>query len=223
MMNERKTVLVFRSSFIVCSGSGPMDKTAASALIAWLDRELWLVTSRAGERRGGLIATFVSQASLVPDLPRVLVGIARQHHTWELIETSGAFGLHLLSRDNLDWVGHFGLRSGRDLDKFADRPFTTARTGSPLLDSSVGWLDCSVEARLDTGDRTVYLAQVVQSQVTRYGPPLTLKQVLERCPVEALAEMKRLVPHDSQLDAEAIRAWRERQGIAPRGQQEEEP
>src|SRR5207245_9201400 len=92
--------------------SGSVDKTAASALCAWLDREVWLVTACAGERRGGLIATFVSQASLVPDLPRMVVGIARQHHTWGLIEASGAFALHLLGQDNLDWVGHFGLRSG---------------------------------------------------------------------------------------------------------------
>src|SRR5437762_10013983 len=169
-----------------------MDKTAASALMAWVDREVWLVTARAGQRSGGLIATFVSEASLVPDLPRVLVGVAKQHHTWELIEASDAFALHLLGQDNLDWVVEFGLRSGHEGDKFAGRTFRAALTGSPILDGAVGWLDCAVEARLDTGDRTVYLAQVVESQVTHYGPPLTLKQVLARGPNEALGEMKRL-------------------------------
>ena len=66
-----------------------MDLTAASTLFAWLGRELWLVTAQAGGRRGGLIATFVNQASIVPEMPRVLVGLARQHHTWELVEASG--------------------------------------------------------------------------------------------------------------------------------------
>jgi len=197
-----------------------MDKTAASALFAWLDREVWLLTAQAGQRRGGLIATFVSEASLVPDLPRVVVGIARQHHTWELIEASNAFALHLLGQHNLDWVVHFGLRSGRDVDKFADVPFTTAVTGSPILDRAVGWLDCEVEARLNTGDRTLYLAQVVQSAVTHFGPPLTLKRLLESASPEMLAEMKRLVHHDSQVDAQAIRAWRHERGVEPRGQQE---
>src|SRR5260370_23525011 len=115
-----------------------MDKTAASALCAWLDPELWLVTAQAGSRRGGLIATFVNQASLVPDLPRMLVGIARQHHTWELIDASGAFALHLLAPRNLDWVGHFGLRSGRDVDKFEGLPVQTALTGSPILEGAIG-------------------------------------------------------------------------------------
>jgi flavin reductase (DIM6/NTAB) family NADH-FMN oxidoreductase RutF len=198
---------------------GTLDKTAASALCAWLDREVWLVTAYAGERRGGLIATFVSQASLVPNLPRMLVGVARQHHTWELIESSGAFALHLLGQHNFDWVAQFGLRSGHDVDKFESRSTQTAFTGSPILGEAIGWLDCLVETRLDTGDRTVYLGQVVQSAVTHYGPPLTLKQVLERASKEMLGELKRLIHHDSQIDAQAIRAWREQHGIESKGQQ----
>ena len=47
-----------------------MNSAAASALFRRLDREIWVVTARAGEGRGGLIATFVSQASIVPELPR---------------------------------------------------------------------------------------------------------------------------------------------------------
>ena len=56
----------------------------------------------------------------------------------------------------------FGLRSGRDADKLAGLSMTTATTGSPILTDALGWLDCRVEARLDTGDRTVYLAEVVR-------------------------------------------------------------
>src|SRR5215468_3708886 len=96
--------------------------TAAPTLFAWLDREVWLVTAQAGGRRGGLIATFVSPASIVVDLPRMTVGIARQHHTWGLIEASGAFGLHLLGPEQLDWVWHFGLSTGRGRDKMDGMP-----------------------------------------------------------------------------------------------------
>lgn len=196
-----------------------MDRTAAAALFAWLDRELWLVTARAGERTGALIATFVNHASLTPECPRVVIGIARQHHTWELIEASNAFGLHLLGPENVDWVPQFGLRTGRDVDKLGGWPCSSAVTGSPLLADAIGWLDCKVESRLETGDRTLYLAQVVESHVNNYGPPLTLRQLQGHLPPEMLAEMKRLLHRDSQIDAEAIRAWREQNGIEPLGQQ----
>lgn len=185
-----------------------MDSTAASTLFAWLDREIWLVTAQAGTRRGGLIATFVNPASIVPDLPRMLVGLSCQHYTWELIEQSNAFALHLLGERHLDWVWRFGLESGRGQDKLQDLSVRQAITGSPVLEAAIGWLDCRVENRLQAGDRTVYLAEVVESSVTNYAPPLTFQQLLRLAPPAQLAELKRQLHRDSELDAEAIRQWR---------------
>jgi flavin reductase (DIM6/NTAB) family NADH-FMN oxidoreductase RutF len=162
-------------------------------------------------RRSGLIATFVSEASIVTDLPRVLVGLGKHHHTRDLVESSGAFALHLLAERNLDWVWHFGLQSGRDTDKFAGLRVRQGPTGSPLLDDGIGWLDCRVETRMDTGDRTLYLAEVVQGQVTHFAPPLTQRRLLELAPPHCLIELKRLRHLDSYVDAGAIRAWRQTQ------------
>src|SRR5213078_3800168 len=141
-----------------------------------LDRELWLVTAQAGGRRGGLVATFVTSASIVPEMPRMLVGLARQHHTWGLVEQSGALALHLIGEEHLEWVWRFGLASGRDGDKFAGLAVTAGQTGSPLLTGALAWLDCRVEARLETGDRTVFLAEVLAGAGAKGGPPLTLKR-----------------------------------------------
>jgi flavin reductase (DIM6/NTAB) family NADH-FMN oxidoreductase RutF len=180
----------------------------AAVLFARTDRELWLLTARAGDRRGGLIATFVGQASIVPDLPRVLVGLAKQHHTWGLVETSNAFALHLLGEEHLDWVWRFGLRSGRDFDKLEGIASTPGVTGSPLLDGALGWLECRVEGRLDTGDRTAYLAEVVRASSNRPGPALTAQAMLRLAPAERLAELKAQMTRDMAIDAAAIRAWR---------------
>ena len=187
-----------------------MDVTAASTLFACLDREVWLVTAQADGRRGGLIATFVNQATIVPDLPRVLVGLARQHHTWELVEQSGAFVVHLLGEQHLDWVWRFGLESGRGRDKLEGMRLGAMAAGGPVLEDAVGWLDCRVEARLESGDRTVYLAEVVQGGVTHFAPPLTMRRLLQLAPPAQLAELKRQLSRDSEIDAEAIRRWRER-------------
>jgi flavin reductase (DIM6/NTAB) family NADH-FMN oxidoreductase RutF len=188
-----------------------MDPTAASTLFAWLDREIWLVTAQAETRRGGLIATFVNVASIVPDMPRMLVGVSRQHHTWELIERSNAFALHLLGERHLDWVWRFGLESGRARDKLHDLPVRPVITGSPVLEDAIGWLDCRVEGRLDAGDRTVYLAEVVQGGVTNFAPPLTFQRLLQLAPQAKLAELKRQLHRDGEIDAEAIRKWRSRE------------
>lgn len=185
-----------------------MHEEIVAEILNRVDRELWLVTAADGARRGGLIATFACHASLVESLPRMLVALAKHHHTWELIEASGAFGLHLIGCEHLDLVWRFGLESGRDTDKFAGLATETAKTGAPLLTDVLGWLDCRVEARFDMGDRTICLAEVVDARKISDEPPLTMKQFLQIAPRERLEELSRLRQRDSAIDAEAIMAWR---------------
>ena len=181
---------------------------AVRALTSLVDRELWVVTARAGPRRGGLIATFVNQASIVPEAPRVLVGLAWQHHTEVLVAASGAFGLHLVDEGHLDWVWHFGLETGWKRDKLAGLKHRSGITGSPLLTDARGWLECRVEARLETGDRTVYLAEVVDAGGTPPFPVLTLKRLLQLAPAEKLQQLKEFMERDATMDALAIECWR---------------
>lgn len=193
-----------------------MDSTAASTLMAWLDREVWLVTAQAGERRSGLIATSVTATSHVSELPRMLVGINHQHYTHELIEASGAFALHLLSENNLDWVWLFGLQSGRDRDKFAGLQIEPSVSGSPLVAGAIGWMECRVETRLETGDRSFFLGEVIQAQVSNFAPPLYQKRLMSLAPSTHVRELMRQRHHESMLDAEAIRAFRN-QDSSPHG------
>jgi flavin reductase (DIM6/NTAB) family NADH-FMN oxidoreductase RutF len=187
-----------------------MNASAIADVLSPLDRELWLVTAQVGPRRGGLIATFVSNASLVPDLPRMLIGIAKQHHTWDLIEAAGAFAMHLFGEDHLDWVWRFGLASGRGRDKLAGLPTTSGATGSPLLEDALAWLDCRVEARMDTGDRMVFLGEVVDGARLRAGTALSFQRMLKLAPPDKRVALKEGMVLDAAVDAAAIRVWRTR-------------
>jgi flavin reductase (DIM6/NTAB) family NADH-FMN oxidoreductase RutF len=189
-----------------------MNAADIASVFALTDRELWLLTAAASGRQGGLIATFVNQASIVPELPRVLVGLAKQHHTWALVEAAGAFALHLLSEDQVEWVWRFGLESGRDVDKLAGTSTRAGTTGAPVLTEAPAYCECRVEARWDSGDRTVYLAEVVTGEVLRGGPVLTMKRMLQLAPPERLQQLKEGLVRDAAVDTEAIRAWRPNPG-----------
>jgi flavin reductase (DIM6/NTAB) family NADH-FMN oxidoreductase RutF len=177
-----------------------------------LDRELWVVTARVGERRSGLVATYVSKVSLVPSLPRVTIALAKHHFTHELIEASGGFCMHLIGEEQIDWVWRFGIPSGRDVDKFQGLATAAGLSGAPILTDALGWVDCRVEARLDTGDRTVFLAEVLDARVERAATPLTFKRLLELAPAERLREMKQGMERDVEIDRAAILDCRERRG-----------
>jgi flavin reductase (DIM6/NTAB) family NADH-FMN oxidoreductase RutF len=185
-----------------------MNPEAASAVFRRLDREVWLVTAAARGQRSGLIATFVCQASLPTRLPRVLVGLGKPHFTTELVEHSGAFALHLLGDEHLEWVWRFGTRSGRSVDKLAGLATHLGASGAPILNDARGWLDCRVEARLDTGDRTVYLAEVLDAETPDARPLLTVARLSPQIPQQIRLEIDAQRDHDSALDALAIEAWR---------------
>jgi flavin reductase (DIM6/NTAB) family NADH-FMN oxidoreductase RutF len=188
-----------------------LDPKSATRVFERVEREVWIVTAACAGRRGGLAATFVNPASIAPEIPRIAAGIGKRHETWKLIEGSGAFAVHLLDESQLDLVWRFGLQSSRDADKFADLETTTGPTGSPIIANAVAWLDCRVEARLDTGDRTIYLAAIVDSAVNRNEKPLSLQRLLKIAPPDKLSLLREQMTADAQQDAEEISRWREAQ------------
>jgi flavin reductase (DIM6/NTAB) family NADH-FMN oxidoreductase RutF len=184
-----------------------MDDPRTLALAAF-DRAVWIVTACAGDERAGLVATFVNSASLVPSSPRLIVGVARHHHSWDVMRRSRAFAAHLLGEDALALVWRFGLSSGRDTDKFLNLAWREERTGSPVIDAALAWLDCRVEAEFDIGDRTIFLGDVVGGGVHGAGPPLTASRVFAAASPVQRRKMDQDRAHDEVLDQAAIVAWR---------------
>lgn len=174
-----------------------------------MDRELWLVTTEHEGKHSGLIATFVSKASIVPELPRVTLGLAKHHHTCGQVRSSGRFTLHLLWPDQLDLIWRFGLSSSKDTDKFAGLDTRISPLGNPLINSALGWIDCKVETSVDIGDRILFLAEVRDGENHGNSLPLTVNRLYHEAPNDKLEQLHAMHEHDSGLDAEAIRQWRE--------------
>ncbi len=117
-----------------------------------------IVTARHGDKRGGLAVAWAAQTA--PD--RVLVCVGRQSATRALILASGAFGLSVLAREQLNIAKHFGTRSGRDTDKFQGLAWHEGETGSPLLDDCAATLDCRVGEVFDAeGGHKLIIGKVV--------------------------------------------------------------
>jgi flavin reductase (DIM6/NTAB) family NADH-FMN oxidoreductase RutF len=116
-----------------------------------------------GGTRGGLAVAWATQVST----DRVLICVGQQSATRELILASGAFGLSVLARDQVDVARSFGRRSSRRVDKFEGLSYHTARTGSPLLDDCGLALDCRVDAVFDDGTHKLIVGQVVSAERRR--------------------------------------------------------
>ncbi len=180
----------------------------AARLLSHVHRELWVLTAASGERRGGLVASFVNPVSIVREMPRVLVNLSVRHNTTDLARRSSAFALHLLTESELDWVWHFGLRSGRGRDKLRDFAVRVGSTGSPILTAAAASLDCRIEASMETGDRSAFLAAVVGATAPSSVQPLTMERLREIAPAEHLVRMDERTARDAEIDAQLIEQFR---------------
>ncbi|MFT5526577.1 MAG: flavin reductase (DIM6/NTAB) family NADH-FMN oxidoreductase RutF [Pirellulaceae bacterium] len=177
------------------------------AVFRSLNREIWIVTAASGRSRGGLIATWVSQASLDPLDPVVVIGIATNHFTRTLIDESHRFGLHLLRPNQTELALNFATGSGRDRDKLAGLPLQPNRN-PPVLADCASWLECEVESRVDGGDRVYYWSKVIGGQKFSPEAPLCEQQLIAAASPDQLAALKQNRLEDIELQRPLIQAWR---------------
>tara|TARA_B100001245_G_C22877843_1_gene422076 strand:+ start:926 stop:1492 length:567 start_codon:yes stop_codon:yes gene_type:complete len=130
------------------------------------------------------ICVGISNASIVPEKPRVLVQIYKENYSHILIAQSGAFALNFLSLETTELIKAFGFSSGRHTNKLENVPYTTKITGSPILDNCIAYLDCKIINALDAGDMTCYLADVLESDTLQNGPLLRIREAREAIPGE---------------------------------------
>ena len=149
-----------------------MDEKAKSDLLHKLTYGLYVLTSQAGDERGGMLITWVTQASFEP--PLVAVAVLNAAHTTGVMRKSGAFALNFMADEQRKEAGAFGKKFAKVGDKFGDFPHHPgAITGSPLLDDALGYLECRIKSWLTAGDHDIALAEIVGAQVSRDAALMT--------------------------------------------------
>ena len=139
------------------------------------------------------IAVAIGGASIVADIPRVVVQLYKTNFSHAQVFNSRAFALCFMRQDQTALVRRLGYVSGREQDKLAKVPFERRVTGSPVLTDSLGYFDCRVVNAMDGGDMTVFLADVVDGGMLNEGEPLYWRHMRTVVPQEWLEEWDRKI------------------------------
>ena len=144
------------------SGSDPEEYDKLRRRVLWkMPSGLYIVGSRAGDRRNGMTLNWGTQLGFDPKL----LGIAVEHEafTHELITEGGVFTLNLLDREDRQIVRKFTkpVEVDADAKTLNGFPFHDGKTGAPILDQAVAFLDCEVRQSVDTGGHTLFLGEIV--------------------------------------------------------------
>jgi ferric-chelate reductase [NAD(P)H] len=134
---------------------------------------LYLLSSMSEDRGNGQIINTLIQVTSEP--ARVAVIVNKSNLTHEYIAGSGVFGVSVLEEETpLKFLGLFGFRSGRDIDKLAQVQFKAGTTGCPLItEHALSVLEARVLDEIDVGTHTLFIGDVVYGEILKLGQPLT--------------------------------------------------
>jgi flavin reductase (DIM6/NTAB) family NADH-FMN oxidoreductase RutF/rubredoxin len=134
---------------------------------------LYLVGARQGEKLNAQIANTVFQITSDPIM--VAVSINKKNLTWEYIRESRVFSASILAQDTpLAFIGQFGFKSGREVDKLAGVNYRAGANGAPIvLDNAVAFLEARLKQEMDVATHTIFIGEVVDAGLLSDKPTLT--------------------------------------------------
>jgi len=129
---------------------------------------IYVLTARFENTINGMIASWVSQVSHEP--PLIMAAVHPNRYSHRLIETGHAFALHVLDQSQKDMLKRF---KGPDPEKkFSDIPWSSGKTGVPVLKDCIAWFELKVTEHHEPGNHTLFIGEVVACGAQSPGSPL---------------------------------------------------
>ena len=134
---------------------------------------MYVVCSKKGDRLNGQIANTVIQITSEP--PIIAVSINKNNLTHEFIKESKVFTASILCQATpLSFIGHFGWKSGRDIDKLEGINYKIGKTQAPIvLDNAVAYLEAKVTQEVDVGTHTIFIGELVDAEALSEDASMT--------------------------------------------------
>ena len=148
----------------VPEGADPEEYDRLRRRVLWtMPSGLYVVGSRAGDRRNAMTLNLATPVATDPKL--LGISVWKEAVTHGLIAEGGVFSLNMVDREDRAIVRKFTKPVEVDVEAgtLNGFPFHDGRTGAPILDRAVAFLDCEVRQPVDAGDHTFFIGEVVDA------------------------------------------------------------
>jgi flavin reductase (DIM6/NTAB) family NADH-FMN oxidoreductase RutF len=134
----------------------PIEKDLFRHVLSRFAAGVTVVTTVDREQRPhGLTATAFTSVSLDP--PLVLVCIDKTTDTYPHFEPAGIFAVNFLALEQRHVSQRFAKHGG---EKFADLGWRRGVLGAPLLEGTIGHVECRIRYVYDGGDHTILVGEI---------------------------------------------------------------
>jgi 3-hydroxy-9,10-secoandrosta-1,3,5(10)-triene-9,17-dione monooxygenase reductase component len=151
------------------SGPRPLapDPSTYRTVLGHFATGVVLVTAVDGEEPVGMACNSFTSLSLEP--PLVLFCAAKSSSTWPRIQAAGKWAANFLDDDGEELCRLFAQKGA---DRFARISYTPGRTGSPVLEDALAFVDCETIDEHDAGDHVIVVGRVIELGHRTEGKPL---------------------------------------------------
>lgn len=127
-----------------------------------------LVSCRDNNGNDNLL-TIAWAGTICSDPAMLSISVRKERHSYQMIKESGEFVVNLTTKALLKATDYCGVRSGRDEDKFATMNLTKGKAekvSAPIIMESPVNIECKVKQILELGSHDLFIAEVVNVQVS---------------------------------------------------------
>lgn len=134
---------------------------------------VFVLSSKSGDKVNACITNTCIQVANDP--VRIAISVLNTNLTCDYIKDSGVFSVSVLDKTCIfDTIKHFGMQSGRDVNKFEGVKLPIDLNGVPYLPwSTNSVLSAKVLESIDLGTHTLFIAEVEDMKVLSDNEPLT--------------------------------------------------
>lgn len=126
-----------------------------------------LVTAMDGDEPVGMACNSFTSLSLDP--PLVLFCAAKSSTTWPRIQAARKWAANFLDEDSEQICRLFAEKGA---DRFAHIAFSPGRSGAPIIQDALAFVDCETVTEHDAGDHLIVVGRVIELGYQHEGRPL---------------------------------------------------
>ena len=145
--------------------------TDIGAALAKIPSGIFILTARHGEKRSGMLASWIMQASFEP--PMITTAVRKDRFLADWLAAGASIAVNVLSDDEKSMISHFGRGFRPDEEAFRGIELLPEENGAPVITDALAYLRAEVKGKLDAGDHWIFLAQVQGGKLLRDGVPMT--------------------------------------------------
>ncbi|MBE5885319.1 MAG: flavin reductase family protein [Lachnospiraceae bacterium] len=121
---------------------------------------------REGEKPN--IITLAWVGTVNSDPPMVSISVRPERYSYNIIKETGEFVINLTTESLVKATDYCGVRSGKDVDKFAEMnltPCASKEVKAPGIAESPVCMECKVKQEIPLGSHTMFIAEVLAVSV----------------------------------------------------------